>query len=58
MHPGLLQELNELHIQDLLRGAARSRFTHPLKAIRRFRVRATASPATRAKNPREFCSDA
>ena len=58
MHPGLLQELNELHIQDLHRGVARSRFTHPLKAFRRFRVRATASPATRAKNPRECGSHA
>ena len=58
MYPGLLQELNELHIQDLHRGAGRSRFMHPLKSIRRFRARATASLVTRAKNPREFGSDA
>jgi hypothetical protein len=37
MHPDLLQELNELHIQDLHRGAERTRFTHPLQSIRRFR---------------------
>jgi len=50
MHPDLLQELNELHIQDLHRGAARTRFTHPLQSMRRFRGRATRSPATLAKN--------
>jgi hypothetical protein len=58
MHPDLLQELNELHIQDLHRGTARTRFTHPLKSIRRLRARATASPATLAKSPREFGSNA
>jgi hypothetical protein len=58
MHPDLLLELNELHIQDLHRGAARPRFTHPPKSLRWFRVRATASPATVAKNPREYVSHA
>jgi hypothetical protein len=53
MHPDLLRELNELHIQDLHRAAARTRLTHALKSIRRFRVRATRSPATPAKNARE-----
>jgi hypothetical protein len=53
MHPDLLRELNELHIQDLHRGAARTRFPHPLKSIRRFKVRATRSPATPTKNARE-----
>jgi predicted nucleic acid-binding Zn ribbon protein len=58
MHPDLLQELNEFHIQDLHRGVARTRYTHPLKSIRRFRARAAASPATLAKNAREFGSHA
>jgi len=51
MHPDLLQELNELHLRDLHRGAARTRFTHPIESIRQFRGRATASPATPAKKP-------
>jgi hypothetical protein len=51
MHPDLLQELNELHLRDLHRGVARTRFTHPIESIRRFRARATTSPATLAKKP-------
>jgi len=58
MHPDLLQELNELHIQDLHRGAARTRLAHPLESIRRFRARATVSPAALAKNPRKLGSHA
>jgi hypothetical protein len=51
MHPDLLQELNELHLRDLHRGAARTRFTHPIESIRRLRARATTPPATLAKKP-------
>jgi hypothetical protein len=53
MHPDLLQELNELHIQDLHRAATRTHFTHAVKPIRRFRVRATRSPAAPTKTARE-----
>jgi hypothetical protein len=59
MHPDLLQELNELHIQDLHRGAARTRHAHPLNSVRRFRGRATgfartlSKPSSGVRNPCE-----
>ena len=53
MHPDLLQGLNEAHIQDLHRGVARYRFTHPRNSIPRPRERTTRYSATPSKRPRE-----
>ena len=53
MHPDLLRGLNELHIQDLHRGAARNRFAHHRNPMRRLKSRATRPAATASKRTRE-----
>ena len=59
MHPDLLQELNELHIQELHRGAARNRFAHPRNSMRRLRRRATRpAGVTQSNRPRDTLTHA
>jgi hypothetical protein len=53
MHPDLLQELNELHIQEIRRGAARNRFAHAHNSIRRLRRRTRPAAVTQSNRPRE-----
>jgi hypothetical protein len=58
MHPEMMQVLNELHIQELHRGAARHRLAYPRNTIRRFRGRATRRTAAQSKRPLECGTNA
>ena len=50
MHPEMMQELNELHIQELRCEAARRRSTHPRNSIRRVKGRAKRPAAVAQSN--------